>query len=58
MIYWAIKQIARLHPWAFLVASISIIGWDIVVKGNKDDRVEGLVIGTSEYIDRILGEKK
>lgn len=58
MIYWAIKQIARLHPWAFLVASISIIGWDIVVKGKKDDRVEGLVIGTREYVDNILKKKK
>ena len=58
MIYRVIGQIVKLNPLAFLIASISAIGWGVSAKGTKDGNVEGMVIGTHKYIDGILKRKK
>ena len=49
-----IKLLVKLAPWYFLIASIGEMGWGVSVEGKGDETVEGLVIGTDDYIDRHI----
>ncbi len=48
---YLIGLIVRLAPMHFLIASVSAMGWGISLETDFD-LVEGLVIGTDDYIDR------
>ncbi len=48
---YLIQLIVRLAPMHFLIASVSAMGWGISFETDFD-LVEGLVIGTDDYIDR------
>ena len=50
---YLIRLLVKIAPWDFLVASISEIGWDVAIETDTKI-VEGLTIGTSEYMDRHL----
>ena len=50
-----VKLLVMIAPWCFLVASIKELGWGISIEDNEI--VEGLVIGTDEYIDRHIPEE-
>lgn len=49
-----VKLLVWISPWDFLVTSITEMGWEISVKKG---RVQGLVIGTEEYVNGILDAK-
>ncbi len=51
-----IKILVKLAPFQFLIASVAEIGWGISVE-DKDEMVQGLVIGTDDYIDRHIPEE-
>ncbi len=53
---YLIGLIVRLAPMHFLIASASAMGWGMAVETSKE-LVEGLVIGTDDYIDRHTKEK-
>ena len=46
-----VKLLVKIAPWYFLIASIKEIGWGISME-NNGEMVEGLTIGTDDYIDR------
>ena len=52
---YIIKFLVKLAPWHFLIASIKVIGWDVAVE--DEEIVQGLVIGTADYIDRHIPEE-
>ena len=56
MLAFIIRQLVRLVPWDFLAVSITELGWDIAVEDA--DELEGLVIGTEDYIDRHILDKR
>ena len=45
-----------MNPLLFLIIAVREMGWDIAVE--KRDDVEGLVIGTEDYIDRHILDKR
>jgi len=51
-----IGLLVKIAPMHFLIASIKEIGWGISVEDNRGI-VEGLVIGTDDYIDRHVPEE-
>ena len=55
MIRFLIKQLVKISPFEFLIASVAEIGWSVSVEVCEN--VEGLVIGTEEYIDRHIPEE-
>ena len=46
-----IKLLVKITPLHFLLASIKEIGWSVVLK-EDGEFVDGLVIGTKDYIER------
>ena len=55
---WLIKAIVRLAPFPFLIASLSAIGWDVMVKSEDDKEVDGLIIGKTEFVNRYKTESR
>ena len=53
---YIVRLLVKIAPWSFLLAAIREIGWDIAVK-DDEEIVQGLVIGTEEYIDRHIPEE-
>ena len=51
-----IKLLTKLAPWHFLIASIAEIGWGLIARNDngEDDLVDGLIIGTDEFINKHL----
>ena len=45
-------------PFKLIIKAVKRLGWDIVITGKDEDPVNGLIIGTKEYIDNILNENK
>jgi len=52
-----VKLLVKIAPWHFLIASIRKIGWGISVE-TDGEVVDGLVIGTDDYINRHINEYK
>ena len=53
-----VRLLVKIAPWHFLIASIREIGWGISVeKGEEDEIVQGLIMGTDDYIDRHTPEE-
>ena len=53
MLRYVMHLLVRISPLHFLIASLSEMGWDVAIEKDKEI-VEGLVIGTEEYIDRHI----
>ena len=53
-----VKLLVWFSPWDFLIASLSRVGWDVTVKGKDDDVVEGLLVGTPEFIKRYTRSRE
>ncbi len=51
-----VSLIVRLAPLPFLLAAVKELGWGVVVE-DTDEMVEGLVIGTQDYIGRHTEDK-
>lgn len=47
-----VKLLVKIAPLYFLIASVSEMGWNIAVEDSE--MVEGLTIGTNDYIDRHI----
>ncbi len=45
------------HPIELLVEIVKLLKWEIAVINNEDEYVHGLVIGTEDYINSIIGNK-
>lgn len=43
----------EVHPLIILANAAMDMGWNFVV--DKQENVEGLIVGTKEYIDRLMG---
>jgi len=41
-------------PFKLIIKAVKRLGWDIALTGKDEDLVNGLIIGTEEYIDKIL----
>ena len=52
-----VTLLVRVAPLHFLIASIGEIGWSVSVE-KDGEMVEGLTIGTDEYIDRHTPKKR
>jgi len=52
-----VKFLVKVAPWEFLIASIKEIGWGISIETDSEV-VDGLTIGTDDYIDRHINEHK
>jgi hypothetical protein len=50
IILFMIKYVVRIAPMYFLLASVRAMKWGVIVEG--DETVEGLIVGTQEFIDR------
>ena len=48
-----IKLIVKLSPLDILLASVAEMGWGVSIcdKQNDDDLIQGLVVGTHEFMD-------
>ena len=46
-----VKLLVKISPIHFLIASVGEMGWDVAIENDREI-VEGLTIGTEEYIDR------
>jgi hypothetical protein len=46
------------HPLLVATMAAMDMGWDIAVKGEEDNDVIGLVMGTEEYMKEIFPEKE
>ena len=55
MLRYVLRLLVKISPWHFLIASVGEIGWGISIEEDKEI-VEGLVIGTDDYIDRHIPE--
>ena len=51
---WLIGKLVKLSPWHFLIASVAAVGWGVSVDEDSEV-VQGLIIGTEEYIEKQLG---
>ncbi len=51
---YLIKLLVKIAPWSFLIASLAEIGWGVVIEegDNDEELVQGLVVGTEEYIKK------
>ena len=56
MIRFIVRLLARIAPWDCLIACIRESGWAVAIETDRDS-VEGLVIGTGEFIDRHVPEE-
>lgn len=52
-----VKFLVKIAPLHFLIASIGEMGWGVAIEDDRE-MVEGLVIGTDDYIDRHIPEVK
>ena len=48
-----VRLLVKISPYHFLIASVKELGWGVSVETDRE-MVEGLVIGTDEYIDRHI----
>lgn len=49
----------KVHPEVIIAMAALDLGWDLVVEENTPSgHVEGLMVGTRDYIDRTLKVKK
>ena len=47
----------ELHPLMVVSMAAMDMGWDIAIPEGKDDEeIQGMVIGTDEYLQEILGD--
>jgi hypothetical protein len=48
-----IKFLVSLSPWAFMVASVKTIGWDIAVYTEQEEpqMVKGAIIGKGDFVN-------
>ena len=53
---YLIRFIVWFAPMHFLIAAVAAMGWGISLESDFD-LVEGLVIGTDDYIDRHTGKE-
>lgn len=54
-----VKLLIRFAPLYFLIASVKYVGWSVYVDNMEGDEiVEGMIIGTSEFIDRYAKRGK
>lgn len=46
------------NPWKVMVMAAAQMGWNFAIPKmeNEDDDLDGLVMGSNEYIDRIMGK--
>ena len=45
------------HPIEVLIEVVKLLEWNIAVINDKDEYVHGLIIGTDEYIDKVIGKE-
>ena len=45
------------HPIEALIEVVKLLEWNIAVINDKDEYVHGLIIGTDEYIDKVIGKE-
>ena len=45
------------HPIEVLIEIVKLLKWEIVVVNDEDEYVHGLIIGTDEYVDKVIGNK-
>ena len=50
----------EVHPLFIISMAAMDMDWQIAIPEtkNEDDDVQGMVIGTEEYINKIFGDKK
>jgi hypothetical protein len=52
------NQGEEIHPIILISMAAMDMGWDMAVpNGEGDEEIEGMIVGTNEYIDSILKEK-
>ena len=56
MFRWIFKAIVWLSPLNFLVATIYVLGWDIMLSFETDEKktLRGIVAGNTEYVNKML----
>ena len=42
------------HPIEVLIEIVKLLKWEIVVVNDEDEYVHGLIIGTDEYVDKVM----
>ena len=51
-----LRRLVRISPLHFLVSATAEMGWQIAVEnGDSEEMVQGLVVGTDDFIDRHTG---
>jgi hypothetical protein len=51
----------EIHPIMLISMAALDMGWDMAIpdhKGNPDAEVEGMIVGTPDYIDDVLGKNE
>ena len=46
-----IRLLVKISPMYFLISAVREMGWGVSIEGDRE-LVEGLTIGTDDYIDR------
>ncbi len=53
------SQEDAVHPTILIVMAATEMGWKIAIrKGKDDDMLEGMIVGTDEYLEKELNAKK
>jgi len=50
----------EIHPTILVVMAAMDMGWNLAIPntGNDDDELQGMAIGTHEYLDKLFPEDK
>lgn len=56
MTRFIVRWLVKINPLHFIIAAACEMGWDVAVENR--DQVEGLTMGTEEYIDRHILEEQ
>ena len=48
------KEDEEIHPTILIAMAALEMGWNIAVSEDDDENIEGMIVGSEEYIDKLI----
>jgi hypothetical protein len=48
------QEETAIHPLILITMAAHDMGWNIMIQGGDDDEINGISVGTDEYIDKLF----